>query len=330
MSASSQTAPDSHVARAAPVARLAMGLVFVVAGAAKSWDPLLFYWEVVSYLDLLGTDRHVWHRLASTAIMLAPLEAGVGLALIANWKPRLVHSIAVVLMGLFLALTVYAWISNANVDCGCFGALAERTPGQAAIEDTFMLAMLLVSWRWGTTRWPTGGWLRAHQLVMAGTLAAVVVVAMRFYPETHRLADSDLAPGIELRGLELKGVDIDLSEGTYLVEFFSPKCPRCKKAVPKLNRWAASGELPPLVALNIYAQDSPELGDFRTQMKPRFEIATISTSDWMRLTAGHGWPRLAAVTDGVVQHVWEHDRIPTTQQLVRALNTSVRTAPTGS
>lgn len=307
------------LSKLAALARLAMGLVFLTAGAAKSWDPVIFYWEVVSYLDMLAVDRQAWYSLGSAAIYLAPVEAAVGLALLLNWKPRFVYPVAVVMMALFLGLTFYAWRTGANVDCGCFGALAERSPGQAAAEDTVMLGLLLLGWWRGSLRWPRPGLARAPVIAGVGTLVVLAVTGLRFYPQADRLAGSDLKPGMALQGLELKGVDVDLGSGTYLIELFNPKCSRCKKAVPKLNRWAASGRFPRLIGLNEYAQDSPELKEFVGQMKPRFDIATISSSDWMRLTAGHGWPRLAWIEDGVVVHVWEYDRMPTDRQLEKRL-----------
>ena len=310
---------SSLLSKFGALARLAMGLVFLTAGAAKSWDPVIFYWEVVSYLDMLSVNRQAWHNIASGAIYLAPIEVAVGLALLLNWRSRFTCPVAVVMMSLFLGLTFYAWRSGANVDCGCFGALAERSPGQAAAEDAVMLGLLLIGWWRGNLKWPRPGLARAPVFAGAGVLVALAVTGLRFYPQGDRLAGSDLKPGMALQGLELKGVDVDLGSGSYLIELFNPKCPRCKKAVPKLNRWAESTRLPLLIGLNEYAQDSPELKEFIAQMRPRFDIATISSSDWMRLTAGHGWPRLAWIEDGVVMHVWEYDRMPTDRQLKKRL-----------
>ena len=55
-------------------------------------------------------------------------------------------------------------------------------------------------------------------------------------------------------------------------------------------------------------------------MNPRFDIATISKSDWMRLTVGHGWPRLAWIRDGIVQRVWEYNFMPSTSELQRVVS----------
>jgi len=38
-------------------------------------------------------------------------------------------------------------------------------------------------------------------------------------------------------------------------------------------------------------------------------------SDWRRLTWRHGYPRLAYLRDGVIQHVWEYNATPSTRQL---------------
>ena len=81
-------------------------------------------------------------------------------------------------------------------------------------------------------------------------------------------------------------------------------------AVPKINTLHQDPEVPPVVALTAFAQDSPQLAEFVKRLQPSFTIATISQTDYYRLTFGHGYPRLAYVKDGVVQSVWERDFVP--------------------
>ena len=138
---------------------------------------------------------------------------------------------------------------------------------------------------------------------------------MRFFPELERIAQSDLKSGVRLSGLALKGVDVDLMQGEYLIELFSPTCGHCKNAVPKMNVLAQDPQLPRLIALTSFAQDAPQLIDFKKQLQPRFDIATISQTDFRRLTFGHGFPRLAYIADGVVQQVWESNYMPTQARL---------------
>ena len=312
------TAVRSLLPAGAAGARILMGLLFVVAGAAKSIEPVLFYWEAVSYLELVEIDREAWPRIGRIALVLAPLEVLVGVALLVGWRPRLILPAATGMMVLFLAITGLAWFRQANIDCGCFGTLTKRTPGEAFIEDAVMLGLLLTAWRWGTVRWTAPRLRGSSSLVIGAGAVAAAVLVFGFAPQSDRVASSDLKAGVRLTGIELSGGEgIDLNEGRYLVELFSPRCGRCKSAVPKLNRWAGTPGVPKIVALSEYPPDDESLQDFIRQTRPRFEIASISSSDWMRLTWRHGWPRLAYVEDGVIRRVWEYDQMPSVSQLVR-------------
>ena len=319
------------ISKAARVGQMIIGVVYIVAGAVKVWEPVLFYWEAIPYAQLLGVvEWETASAVAKAALVLGPIEFVLGWALLLNWQPRLCLPVATVLMAAFTALTAKAWHMGASIDCGCFGALVERGPGEAAIEDGAMLAVLLFAW-WGMRRsanaapvtgqpnwWGTGGapvWPLASRMVLGTLVVGLVVGGVRFFPELERIAQSDLKSGVRLSGLALKGVDVDLMQGEYLIELFSPTCGHCKNAVPKMNILAQDPQLPQLIALTSFAQDAPQLIDFKKQLQPRFDIATISVTDFRRLTFGHSYPRLAYVADGVVQQVWESNYMPTQARL---------------
>lgn len=307
---------SNGLAAAGGIARILMGTIFVVAGIAKSYEPVVFYWEAISYVELLGANREVWPQLGRLALVLAPLEVLIGAALLLCWRPRIVMPAATGMMVLFIGITGLAWQQEAQIDCGCFGTLTDRTPGEAMLEDLVMLGLLLVGWRWGRARWTASLWPFTQRVVLGAGVVAVGLLVFRFAPESERIASSDLKPGVRLTGLELKGVEgIDLSEGAYLIELFSPLCGHCKAAVPKLNDWADTPGIPPIVALNVFPPDSPSLSGFLQQMRPRYTIASISSSDFMRLTWRHGYPRLAYIEDGVIQQVWERNEMPSVAQL---------------
>ncbi len=332
------------ISKAARVGQMLIGVVYLVAGAVKVWEPVLFYWEAIPYAQLLGVvEWETASAVAKAAIVLGPIEFVLGWALLLNWQPRLCFSVATlnwqpqlcflvatVLMAAFTALTAKAWYIGASIDCGCFGALVERGPREAAIEDGAMLVVLLFAW-WGMHRradavpvvdrpnwWGIGGapvWPQASQVVLGVFIAGLAVGGLRFFPDLERIAQSDLKSGVRLSGLALKGVDVDLLEGEYLIELFHPKCIHCKNAVPKMNILAQDPQLPRLIALTSFAQDDSLLIDFKKQLQPRFDIATISTTDFKRLTFRHGYPRLAYIADGVVQQVWESNYMPTQARL---------------
>ena len=319
------------ISKAARIGQMIIGAVYLVAGAMKVWEPVLFYWEAIPYAGLLGiVEWETASAVAKAAIVLGPIEFVLGWALLLNWYPRLCLPVATVLMAAFTALTAKAWHIGASIDCGCFGALVERGPREATIEDGAMLAVLLFAW-WGMRRsanaapasgppnwWGAGGapvWPLASRMVLGSLVVGLAVGGMRFFPELERIAQSDLKSGVRLSGLALKGVDVDLMQGEYLIELFSPTCGHCKNAVPKMNILAQDPQLPQLIALTSFAQDAPQLIDFKDQLQPRFDIATISVTDFRRLTFGHGFPRLAYIADGVVQQVWESNYMPTQARL---------------
>lgn len=302
------------VQKAARWSQILMGLVFLLAGGVKIWEPVLFFWEVVPHVGLIGLGVYT-RELAQVAILLGAVEWGLGLALICNWRPRLIMPVVTALMLFFVVLASLALYRGGGANCGCFGALIERTPGEALAEDIIMLGLLVFSWRvllrHQVTEWSHGRWV-----VIAGTALALAVTATRLLPDLDRLQDSDLRAGVQISGLKLKGVD--LSQGLHLVEVFSPKCAHCMREVPKLNEWSRTEGLPPLVALSSFAQDSEELKDFRGRLQPLYPTLTISSTDFLRLTAGHGYPRLALVREGKIVRVWEHSAMPTIDEIKAA------------
>jgi thiol-disulfide isomerase/thioredoxin len=299
------------------VAEVIMGLVFLVSGLVKVWEPVLFYWDVAPYSQLLGLKATYWQHVSTAALVLAPLECLLGVALLVNWRPRAVLPAAAVLMAFFVGLMIAAWRAGATDECGCFGALLQRGPGQAAIEDAGMLVLVLFAW-WRMRAQPA--WhLAGRTLLVAGVLA-FALGGVRLHGQAFRMATSDLEPGVRLTGLEPRGVDTDLMRGELLLELMSPSCGHCVAAVPRLNAIVEQPGLPRVVALNTFAQDSPQLSAFKQQHKPLYPIGTVSRTDFFRLTHGHGFPRLAYVRDGIVKRVWERSEFPTPQEITALMS----------
>ncbi|MCE2448138.1 MAG: hypothetical protein J4F35_07050 [Candidatus Latescibacteria bacterium] len=297
------------------VSQRIMGVVFLVAGLAKTWEPALFFREAVPYAQVL-VGYEAEGIVATLALLLGPLECLVGLALLVDWKPRLILPVSTGMMTFFLLITAQAWMRGTGENCGCFGSLVDRSPVEAMVENFLMLGLLTFSW-WGLRRRSMAPSAWSRRVIVVGGLVSLIVLGFRYVPQRHFMAGSDLQVGNDLKGLSLLDADIDLTEGAYLIELFSPKCRYCKEAVPKLNTWAADPAVPTLIALSRYPKDDPATQQFKTQFQPRFIIATISAADIKRLTRGRGYPRLAYIVDGVVVQVWERYAFPSLAELKR-------------
>jgi hypothetical protein len=313
----------SAVERAARGSGMLMGGVFLVAGAIKVWDPVLFFWESLSYIDMLALGPEVRLLAARVTPLLGPLECGLGFALMVHWRPNLVFPFSTVLLILFIGVTFSAWYQGYTGSCGCFGVLLERRPGEAAVEDMVMLGFLSFAW-WGTRSVAGPTWISGRYVVLWGTVLATVVWGIQYLPEfTHLTDKSDLQVGTQLESLTLKGMDNDLSQGDYLVEIFSPTCSRCQRAVPKLNQLMSLPNMPPVVALTRSEKDAKTMVAFIEPLQPHYMIATISMRDLWRLAGGYEYPRLFYMRDGEIRAIWEYNEFPDEAELKRLVRRSL-------
>lgn len=140
--------------------RLALGVVFVYAGAVKLMDPKAFAITISRYG--LAPD----FLLAPAAIGLPALEVLAGLGLILEVRASLSLITAMLLM--FATVLWFGVLQGLSIDCGCFSA--EEQAGHddlrtALQRDLMMLAaaayLYFHRWRERARRNP-GGWRFDH------------------------------------------------------------------------------------------------------------------------------------------------------------------------
>ncbi len=296
-----------HVARGA---ELLMGLVFLVAGAVKVWEPALFYWEAVPYTYVLELGDDLAPVAGRIALLLGPFEMCIGLALMLHWLPKVTLPIATALMAFFFALVVAAWDRGYGGNCGCFGAILERGAGEAVVEDSLMLLLLILATigTWRIKGKFSGKW------VLGIMLLSLAISGIRYWPDRNRLEDSDLQVGVQL-WLSARDGSVNLGEGDFLIAVFNPECSHCQRAVPQLNRLFHQTDIPSVVGLTHYPLDSEAIKQFTKEFKPEFQLASISGKDFTRLAWGHEYPRFAYIRDGVILAVWEAQALPGVDQL---------------
>src|SRR5438445_6070732 len=119
------------------VARVVLGLVFLLAGAAKAVDPAEFAFEMTSY-GLVGK-----HVSAVAAPLLIAFEITLGTALLLGVRTRAMTIVSTLMIGAFIGVKAFALSSGRTDPCGCFGAYLETSPGWGIVIDLVFLAAAL-------------------------------------------------------------------------------------------------------------------------------------------------------------------------------------------
>ena len=73
------------VSKIARVGQMIIGVVYVVTGAIKVWEPVLFYWKTIPYVRMFGAPWEIATVAAKVTTVLGPIEFVLGLALLLNW-----------------------------------------------------------------------------------------------------------------------------------------------------------------------------------------------------------------------------------------------------
>jgi uncharacterized membrane protein YphA (DoxX/SURF4 family) len=123
------------------VARVAVGLVFVIAGTTKIGD-LAASGRAVNAYQLMP------YGLAKViGAMLPFVEIGIGALLIVGFATRLMAIVAAALLVVYIAGIASVWARGLAIDCGCFSRGGELTGGQKPgygadiARDTGLLAL---------------------------------------------------------------------------------------------------------------------------------------------------------------------------------------------
>jgi uncharacterized membrane protein YphA (DoxX/SURF4 family) len=106
------------------VARLTIGIVWLIAGGLKAFNPYSAGAAVRAY-EIFPVD------LATTIGQILPwIEIGLGVLLILGVYTRTAAAFSAVLFLAFIAGIASAWARGLTIDCGCFGGGGFVEPGE--------------------------------------------------------------------------------------------------------------------------------------------------------------------------------------------------------
>ncbi len=143
----------------ATVARLALGTVWLVAGALKIGDPAASVRAVRAYRLLPEPVVQI------VGAGLPAAELVLGVLLIIGLGVRVGAMLSALLLAAFVVGIAAAWAGGLRIDCGCFGSGGELGPGQEPsygpelVRDAGLLVLAgLLAW-WPRSRFAVDGWL---------------------------------------------------------------------------------------------------------------------------------------------------------------------------
>jgi hypothetical protein len=274
-------------------AALGLGGWFLLTGCAKLLDPIGFAAVIEGYEVVGGAGLT---RLLSWGFI--SLEISLGACLLLGVARTAALAGVAFLLALFSTVTARAWILGKVHDCGCFGPLLERTPGQTLVQDLVLLAVTGAAFLGGVGPAAPALWRRrlAAVLALAGAAAPPVVAAL----------SAPLAEGATIRTL---GVEAYLPWDPPDPALFAFLDPLAAGAPARaLDTLAGAG----IGVVALTSEEAEGIEAFRWSSGPSFDIVTVPRRLLRRLSNDRGgafW-----VCQGVVRAVWR-DRIPAASEI---------------
>jgi len=274
--------------------------LLIIAAFFKAGDPALFADQITAHKVTPAT----WSPWL--AYVLVGAELGLAAALIAFVWPRVVFGLTIFLMVFFIGVTAWAWLHGNAEGCGCFGRLADRSPGAVILEDAVIVATSILG-IFLTRRAHTRAW---QWLVFAGL--ALPALGLTAFGQSLPLNGIvvGVRPGTNLANMALEGPVPPLEEGRVLLALVGSDCPACDGGVPNLKAIAARDGAPVVVAAHAGAASTAQV--WRLRHLPNFRVA------WASEKVLRQYYRRLPVTflleNGVVRRVW-WDRIPRPDEL---------------
>ena len=126
------------------ILRYLVGSIFIFSGLIKINDPVGTQIKLEEYFGVFSTDfTSLYELLVPFALLisiaLCTLEIIIGIALLMNYKMRIVLKLLLSLIVFFTFLTFYSAYFNKVTDCGCFGDAIKLTPWESFYKDIILL-----------------------------------------------------------------------------------------------------------------------------------------------------------------------------------------------
>ena len=245
-------------------ARIALGAVFLLAGALKIADVAEFARATAGY-GLIGA-----RPAAVVAPGLIALEIALAAALLAGYRTRAAAILTGVLLTVFIALEGWGIAQGRTESCGCFGAYVQRTPREVILEDLLFMALaaMVVAF--------LGAWESRRRRPARATVTIATVATLGLALASPRLPIDPWVTGLAVgRSVDDLGLAARLPsevQARGLVAILDLADPISMDAAAALNDLAATPGLPRVLALTPSTE--AEHAAFLFAVYPAFDVLT--------------------------------------------------------
>ena len=288
------------------VARMLLGLFFIVTAIAKMFDMDRFELYIYSY-NLLPLNVSL---VLARIVVICEILVGIGL--IANIWRRFVDTCTLLMLVGFTLFLGYAALIGRTDDCHCAGSLLEFNPLQSILKNAILILIFLFSL--GANPWTLKHkWylLAAAILVIVAVPTVVMIVSC---PDNWLFGEGEEIynkPELD-KAIAPQGClgTLHINEGTKLVAFLTPGCPYCRMSVEKFTHIYRRNGLDSNKFIYIIpmteAEDSLYRADTSAHPLPSIDTASyihtayiIPRITWAKITYGDR-PKILLLKDGEV------------------------------
>lgn len=126
--------------------RFILAITFVFSGVVKLIDPRGTQYKIEDYAVVFGLPALSPQLILLTmAVALAMLEFYVGFNLFFGIRRRTTTRLALLIMLVMTPLTLYLAVTNAHMDCGCFGDAVRLTNWQTFAKNLILLCAAVIA-----------------------------------------------------------------------------------------------------------------------------------------------------------------------------------------
>ena len=326
------------------IARLILGVAFILSGFVKAVDPLGTQYKIQDYLVAMGLGRLIPDFMTlSASVLLSTIEFILGICLLFAIRRRMVSKIVLVLMTAMTLLTLWLALTDPISDCGCFGDALVLTNWQTFWKNIVLLTAAVIVWRYPllmprligeTNQWIVMNYSGVFILLVIAGRSLYTLPQFDFRPYHvgtdlrqgwQRMMEGEDSPYAEFF-MELTDEGEDITEDVLNREGYT-----FLLVSPHLEQ-ADDSQLDALNQIYEYSLDngypfycltaSTEKGINHWRNITGAEYPFCNTDDITLKTIIRSNPGLLLLKNGVIIRKWSHNNLPDEQDLTGELETS--------